>query len=81
MRHIYKAGGDWSRDGIDYTIEHTQGKTPDGWYNSFSDMKASIEPVEVDWHDLYEKAFNKKPSARMKDETIKKKVEEWQLQQ
>lgn len=46
MIHIYKSGGDWNRDGIDYTVKvvsfhDLEDFLDDGWVRSFEELPKS----------------------------------------
>jgi hypothetical protein len=48
MIHIFKKGGDWTRDGIKYTVKVVGNKEykkmlKEGWKKSFEDVKAQAE--------------------------------------
>lgn len=51
MIHIYKHGGSWTRDGIEYTVEvvsykRIEQRLAEGWVRSFEELKNHDEAVD-----------------------------------
>lgn len=84
MIHIYRLGGDWVRDGIEYTVDITgyrklKQKLADGWFLSFEEMKASIPEDGGKYEEeLREKikALGGKPAGRSSIETLESQLKE-----
>jgi hypothetical protein len=82
MIHIYKHGGAWNRDGIDYTVKVVSFKRLEdclskGWVESFEELKTSDEEVDGGSRERYlrdeiYRITGKKPGPASKMETLER---------
>ena len=71
FKHVYKAGGDWNRNGIDFHIQHVTEDVfseyiDQGWFTSFEDLEIAVKKQRT------EKA---KSEAKMKPALVQVKSE------
>lgn len=86
MIHVYKHGGAWVRDGIEYTVDvvpHAKAQVllSEGWVKSFDELKNHGEDVdggdrERFLRDEIERVTGKKPGPRSSIETLEAKYAE-----
>jgi hypothetical protein len=84
MIHIYTNGGDWSRDGIEYTVKTVhfndlEDHLDDGWFRSFDEMKGNLPESGSDYEAEIRakiKSLGGKPAGRSSIETLEKQLAE-----
>lgn len=86
MIHVFKHGGAWVKDGIEYTVDvvpHAKAAVllSEGWVKSFDELKNHNETVdggdrERFLRDEIERISGKKPGPRSSIETLEAKYDE-----
>ena len=82
MIHIYKAGGDWEKDGIKYTVKivsfyDLDEYLYDGWVRTFEDLNDSIPESGSDYETELRskiKALGGSPAGRSSIKTLENQL-------